>query len=152
MVRWSKEPRRISVVEGRVAASLARDLRTVSCFIYNNETTKSRFCQAPCGHGRVNFSILPMQLSEGWRGKEAVIANGTFLNRFCLSALRAPLFAAPISGAIWTTVATTALGASEGNQVLAAPTWRSGQPEQHPLARVEFLAASAAASSKPAAN
>src|SRR6266699_1730122 len=45
MRRWSKEPRRISVVEGRAAASLARALTIVSCFIYKNETTKGRFCQ-----------------------------------------------------------------------------------------------------------
>jgi hypothetical protein len=38
MRRRSKEPRRISVVEGRAAASLAQALMTVSCFIYNNET------------------------------------------------------------------------------------------------------------------
>src|ERR1039458_1935386 len=38
MRRWSKEPRRISGVEGSAAASLARALTTVSCFIYNNET------------------------------------------------------------------------------------------------------------------
>ena len=40
MRRRSKEPRRISVVEGSAAASLARFLITVSCFIYKNETTK----------------------------------------------------------------------------------------------------------------
>src|SRR5450755_4271708 len=38
MRRRSKEPRRISVVEGRAAASLARALMTVLCFIYTNET------------------------------------------------------------------------------------------------------------------
>jgi hypothetical protein len=41
MRRRSKEPRRISVVEGREAASLARALITDSRFIYNiynNET------------------------------------------------------------------------------------------------------------------
>src|SRR5205807_10089267 len=42
MRRRSKEPRRISVVEGRAAASLARVLTTVFCFIYKNETTKRR--------------------------------------------------------------------------------------------------------------
>src|SRR5580700_7899052 len=46
MRRWSKEPRRISVVEGRAAASLARFLIIVSCFIYNDETLKRRLCQA----------------------------------------------------------------------------------------------------------
>src|SRR5882757_963603 len=40
MRRRSKEPRRISVVEGSAAASLARVLMIVSCFIYKNETTK----------------------------------------------------------------------------------------------------------------
>src|SRR5580704_11812179 len=45
MRRWSKEPRRISVVEGRAAASLARVLMIVSCFIYKYETTKHRSCQ-----------------------------------------------------------------------------------------------------------
>src|SRR5437879_210057 len=45
MRRWSKEPRRISVVEGRAAASLARALTTDVCFIYKNETLKHRFCQ-----------------------------------------------------------------------------------------------------------
>ena len=75
MVRWSKEPRRISVVEGRVAASLARDLRTVSCFIYNNETIKSRFCQAPCGHGRVNFPYAAKRGPAGGRGSDG---HGTF--------------------------------------------------------------------------
>src|SRR5271169_651146 len=45
MRRWSKEPRRIWVVEGRAAASLVRALRIVCCFIYNNETTEDRFCQ-----------------------------------------------------------------------------------------------------------
>src|ERR1700682_4762390 len=44
--RRSKEPRRISVVEGRAAASLARDLTTASCFIYNNETIKYLFRQS----------------------------------------------------------------------------------------------------------
>src|SRR5437588_2523274 len=46
MWRWSKEPRRISVVEGRAAASLARALMIVVCFIYNNETQGNRFCQS----------------------------------------------------------------------------------------------------------
>src|ERR1700674_2112447 len=45
MRRWSKEPRRISVVEGRATASLARALRMLSCFIYKNETTKHGLCQ-----------------------------------------------------------------------------------------------------------
>ena len=76
-----------------------------------------------------------MQLSEGRRGEEAVMAIEPF--RSVLSqALRAPLFAARISCAIWTYRRDNTLGVSEGNQVLAAPTWRSGQPEQHPLARV----------------
>src|ERR1035438_9278783 len=46
MRRWSREPRRMSVVEGRAAESLARALRIVSCFIYNDETIKRRFCQS----------------------------------------------------------------------------------------------------------
>src|ERR1700693_1913328 len=46
---------RISVVEGRAAASLARDFRIVSCFTYNNETTKELSCQAPNEHDRVKF-------------------------------------------------------------------------------------------------
>src|SRR6266568_1009900 len=46
MRRRSKEPRRISVVDGRAAASLARALMMVSCFIYNNETTKPWFRQS----------------------------------------------------------------------------------------------------------
>src|SRR5438552_3208416 len=45
MQRWSKEPRRISAVEGRAAASLVRVLMIVSCFIYNDETINARFCQ-----------------------------------------------------------------------------------------------------------
>src|SRR5271169_5858193 len=45
MRRWSKEPRRISIVEGRAAASLARALMIFTCFIYKNETTKRRLCQ-----------------------------------------------------------------------------------------------------------
>src|SRR6266704_3897197 len=40
MRRWSKEPRRMSVVEGRVVASLARALSV--CFIYQYETIKQR--------------------------------------------------------------------------------------------------------------
>src|SRR5437016_12004616 len=43
MRRWSKEPRRMSVVEGRVVASLARAARALSvCFIYQYETIKQR--------------------------------------------------------------------------------------------------------------
>src|SRR5947209_3197695 len=38
MRRWRKEPRRISVVEGREVASLARVLSV--CFIYQYETIK----------------------------------------------------------------------------------------------------------------
>src|ERR1035438_4663478 len=41
MQRRSKEPRRISVVEGRVAATLPRALTIVSVRIYKNETTNS---------------------------------------------------------------------------------------------------------------
>src|SRR5713101_6710749 len=40
MRRWSKEPRRMSVVEGREVASLARALSV--CFIYQYETIKQR--------------------------------------------------------------------------------------------------------------
>src|SRR6266567_3161405 len=40
MRRWSKEPRRMSVVEGREVASLARVLSV--CFIYQYETIKQR--------------------------------------------------------------------------------------------------------------
>src|SRR5258708_38575429 len=40
MRRWSKEPRRMSVVEGRQVASLARALSI--CFIYQYETIKQR--------------------------------------------------------------------------------------------------------------
>src|SRR2546426_11094673 len=43
MRRWSKEPRRMSVVEGRVVASLARVLSVR--FIYIHETTKRWSCQ-----------------------------------------------------------------------------------------------------------
>src|SRR6266571_9015121 len=43
MRRWSKEPRRMSVVEGRAAASLARVLSVR--FIYIHETTKRWSCQ-----------------------------------------------------------------------------------------------------------
>src|SRR6266567_1858843 len=39
MRRWSKEPRRMSVVEGREVASLARVLSV--CFIYKDETIKT---------------------------------------------------------------------------------------------------------------
>src|SRR5438552_7821021 len=43
MRRWSKEPRRMSVVEGRVVASLARAARALSVgFIYQYETIKQR--------------------------------------------------------------------------------------------------------------
>src|SRR4051794_2528834 len=45
MRRRSKEPRRISVVEGSAAASLARVLMIVSCFIYKNETSNHRSSQ-----------------------------------------------------------------------------------------------------------
>src|SRR5881628_2492490 len=41
MRRWSKEPRRMSVVEGSAEASLARAWRVLSvCFIYIHETLK----------------------------------------------------------------------------------------------------------------
>src|SRR6266704_2250359 len=43
MRRWSKEPRRMSVVEGREVASLARVLSVR--FIYIHETTKRWSCQ-----------------------------------------------------------------------------------------------------------
>src|SRR5207247_6646888 len=43
MRRWSKEPRRMSVVEGRVVASLARALSV--CFIYQYETINRGSCQ-----------------------------------------------------------------------------------------------------------
>src|SRR5882724_12361173 len=46
MRRRSKDPRRISVVEGRAAATFARALMIVSCFIYNNETIKNLFRQS----------------------------------------------------------------------------------------------------------
>ena len=46
MWRRSKEPRRISEVEGRALANLARVLMIASCFIYNNETTKPSFRQS----------------------------------------------------------------------------------------------------------
>src|SRR5258708_20372810 len=43
MRRWSSEPRRMSVVEGRVTASLVRTSRVLSvCFIYTHETLKAR--------------------------------------------------------------------------------------------------------------
>src|SRR6266566_6098513 len=46
MRRWSKEPRRMSVVEGRVVASLARAARALSvCFIYQYETINRGPCQ-----------------------------------------------------------------------------------------------------------
>ena len=64
MVRWSKEPRRISVVEGRAAASLARAFKVVSCFTYNNETTKELSCQAPNEHSRVKFQSATRKLAE----------------------------------------------------------------------------------------
>src|SRR5258707_15333765 len=57
MRRRSKEPRRISVVEGRAPASLARVLTTVSCFIYNNETTKRGFGQSLLEHLFSNLSL-----------------------------------------------------------------------------------------------
>ncbi len=47
------------MVEGRAAASLARVFRIVSCFIYNNETTKELSCQALNEHSRVNFNRQP---------------------------------------------------------------------------------------------
>jgi hypothetical protein len=46
VAKWSKEPRRISVVEGREAASLARASGISSFFILINETTESRLCQS----------------------------------------------------------------------------------------------------------
>src|SRR6266852_2038850 len=46
MRRWSKEPRRMSVVEGSAAASLTRAARVLSvCFIYIYETIKESPCQ-----------------------------------------------------------------------------------------------------------
>jgi hypothetical protein len=42
-------------VEGRAAASLARALAIFSCFIYNNETTRSRFCQVISKHLSLNL-------------------------------------------------------------------------------------------------
>ena len=50
MRRRSKEPRRISVVEGRAAASLAREARTLSCFILINETTEAPLVSRPLEH------------------------------------------------------------------------------------------------------
>src|SRR5713226_2444401 len=51
MRRWSKEPRRMSVVEGSAAASLARGSLVLSlCFIYIHETTKAGPCQGPSKH------------------------------------------------------------------------------------------------------
>src|SRR6058998_3371027 len=50
MRRWSKEPRRMSVVEGRTAASLARAVRALLlCFIYIYETTKGSFSSRAFG-------------------------------------------------------------------------------------------------------
>src|ERR1035441_4801199 len=46
MALTAREPRRISVVEGRAAASLARVRMSVSCFIYNDETLKRCSCQS----------------------------------------------------------------------------------------------------------
>src|SRR6266852_1180346 len=43
MRRWSKEPRRMSLVEGREVASLARALSV--CFIYQYETINRGPCQ-----------------------------------------------------------------------------------------------------------
>src|SRR2546425_4890098 len=46
MRRWSKEPRRMSVVKGRVEVSLARASRVLSLFlIYIHETIKDGLCQ-----------------------------------------------------------------------------------------------------------
>src|SRR5712692_4598217 len=46
MRRWSREPRRKSVVEGSLVASLARAARVLSvCFIYIHETIKEGPCQ-----------------------------------------------------------------------------------------------------------
>jgi len=90
-----------------------------------------------------------MQLSEGRRGEEAVMAIEPF--RSVLSqALRAPLFAARISCAIWTYRRDNTLGVSEGNRFLPPRPGGLDSPSSTPLP--EFLAASAAASSKPAAN
>src|ERR1017187_1450094 len=46
MRRWSKEARRIWVVEGSPAASLARALGIVVCFTLKKETTRGYSCQA----------------------------------------------------------------------------------------------------------
>src|SRR6266849_5439578 len=51
MRRWSKEPRRMSVVKGRVVVSLARASRVLSlCLIYIHETIKDGLCQALFKH------------------------------------------------------------------------------------------------------
>src|ERR1039457_445489 len=46
MRRWSKEPRRISVVAGRAAASLVRAAGMAMCFTLTNETHGGYRCQA----------------------------------------------------------------------------------------------------------
>src|SRR5215472_1879216 len=56
MVRWSKEPRRISVVEGSEAASLARASGIRVFFILINETIESCILSIPvCDSRRLNF-------------------------------------------------------------------------------------------------
>src|SRR6266705_531854 len=56
MRRWSKEPRRISVVEGIAAASLARAAGIAVCFTLYNETQQTCSCQALGGpHAPLNI-------------------------------------------------------------------------------------------------
>src|SRR5712664_1714214 len=51
MRRWSKEPRRMSEVKGRVAVSLARAVRVLSVVVFHTyETTKEGPCQELSKH------------------------------------------------------------------------------------------------------
>src|ERR1039457_6757652 len=80
MRRRSKEPRRISVVEGKAAASLARASMTVSCFIYNDETPTRGFCQSLPQHLFQNCSCMsegreidPITNQPGQRNAQTVL-------------------------------------------------------------------------------
>src|ERR1039457_2752515 len=88
MRRRSKEPRRISVVEGRAAESLARVWMTVSCFIYNDETLKRCSCQSLPQHLFQICSWMSWRTIDRPDHKPAWTANRT--NRFV-----GPTFASP---------------------------------------------------------
>ena len=58
MRRCSKEPRRISVVEGSLAASWVRALRIALCFILINETHKRLIVKCRVRQRQIKFHSL----------------------------------------------------------------------------------------------